>query len=55
MKGVEAATGQRLSQVVGDFVDEEKTPIAVWVLSPFTNGVPSRRSEEHTSELQSQR
>lgn len=31
MKGVEAATGKRLSEVVGDFVDESKTPIAVWV------------------------
>ena len=31
MKGVEVTTGKRLSQVVGDFVDESKTPIAVWV------------------------
>ena len=31
MKGVEAATGKRLSEVVEDFVDENKTPIAVWV------------------------
>lgn len=31
MKGVEVDTGCRLSEVVADFVDEEKTPIAVWV------------------------
>ena len=31
MKGVEVTTGKRLSQVVGDFVDESKTPVAVWV------------------------
>lgn len=31
MKGVEASTGCRLSQVVASFVDEDKTPIAVWV------------------------
>ena len=31
MKGVEADTGKRLSEVVGEFVDESKTPVAVWV------------------------
>lgn len=31
MKGVEATTGKRLSEVVGEFVDESKTPVAVWV------------------------
>ncbi len=31
MKGVEVTTGKRLSQVVGDFVDTSKTPVAVWV------------------------
>lgn len=31
MKGVEVDTGCRLSEIVADFVDEEKTPIAVWV------------------------
>ena len=45
MKGVEAATGQRLSQVVGDFVDEEKTPIAVWVgpghPQDYVKGIPN--------------
>ncbi len=31
MKGVEVDTGCRLSEIVADFVDEDKTPIAVWV------------------------
>lgn len=31
MKGVEVSTGARLSEVVSDFVDTSKTPIAVWV------------------------
>lgn len=37
--------GQRLSQVVGDFVDEEKTPIAVWVgpghPQDYVKGIPN--------------
>lgn len=45
MKGVEATTGKRLSQVVGDFVDEEKTPIAVWVgpghPQDYVKGIPN--------------
>ncbi|MBE6738148.1 MAG: glycerol-3-phosphate dehydrogenase [Ruminococcaceae bacterium] len=45
MKGVEEATGCRLSEVVGAFVDEEKTPIAVWVgpghPQDFTKGIPN--------------
>ncbi len=45
MKGVEESTGQRLSQVVGAFVDEEKTPIAVWVgpghPQDFVKGIPN--------------
>lgn len=45
MKGVEAATGKRLSEVVGDFVDESKTPIAVWVgpghPQDYVNGIPN--------------
>ncbi|MEE1219943.1 MAG: NAD(P)H-dependent glycerol-3-phosphate dehydrogenase [Ruminococcus sp.] len=45
MKGVEATTGQRLSQVVGDFVDESKTPIAVWVgpghPQDYVKGIPN--------------
>ncbi|MBQ2944127.1 MAG: NAD(P)-binding domain-containing protein [Ruminococcus sp.] len=45
MKGVEEATGCRLSEVVGSFVDEEKTPIAVWVgpghPQDFVKGIPN--------------
>ena len=45
MKGVEAATGKRLSQIVGEFVDEEKTPVAVWVgpghPQDYVKGIPN--------------
>ncbi|MBR3971419.1 MAG: NAD(P)-binding domain-containing protein [Ruminococcus sp.] len=45
MKGVEESTGCRLSEVVGSFVDEEKTPVAVWVgpghPQDFTKGIPN--------------
>ncbi len=45
MKGVEADTGKRLSEVVGDFVDESKTPIAVWVgpghPQDYVKGIPN--------------
>ncbi len=45
MKGVEEATGCRLSEVVGSFVDEEKTPVAVWVgpghPQDFVKGIPN--------------
>lgn len=45
MKGIEAQTGCRLSQVVSDFVDEEKTPIAVWVgpghPQDYVRGIPN--------------
>lgn len=45
MKGVEESTGCRLSEVVGSFVDEEKTPIAVWVgpghPQDFVKGIPN--------------
>lgn len=45
MKGVEESTGERLSQVVGSFVDENKTPIAVWVgpghPQDFVKGIPN--------------
>ncbi|MDY3861874.1 MAG: NAD(P)H-dependent glycerol-3-phosphate dehydrogenase [Ruminococcus sp.] len=45
MKGVEVTTGKRLSQVVADFVDEEKTPIAVWVgpghPQDYVKGIPN--------------
>ncbi len=45
MKGVEESTGCRLSEVVGSFVDEEKTPVAVWVgpghPQDFVKGIPN--------------
>ena len=45
MKGVEASTGKRLSEVVGDFIDESKTPIAVWVgpghPQDYVKGIPN--------------
>ena len=45
MKGVEVKTGKRLSEVVGDFVDEDKTPIAVWVgpghPQDYVKGIPN--------------
>lgn len=45
MKGVEESTGCRLSEVVSSFVDEEKTPIAVWVgpghPQDFVKGIPN--------------
>lgn len=45
MKGVEASSGKRLSEVVGDFVDEEKTPVAVWVgpghPQDYVKGIPN--------------
>ncbi len=45
MKGVEADTGKRLSEIVGEFVDESKTPIAVWVgpghPQDYVRGIPN--------------
>ena len=45
MKGIEVATGSRLSEVVGDFVDESKTPVAVWVgpghPQDYVRGIPN--------------
>ncbi|MBQ1977482.1 MAG: glycerol-3-phosphate dehydrogenase, partial [Ruminococcus sp.] len=45
MKGVEVTTGCRLSEVVSSFIDEEKTPIAVWVgpghPQDFVKGIPN--------------
>ena len=45
MKGIEVSTGSRLSQVVGDFVDTDKTPIAVWVgpghPQDYVKGIPN--------------
>ena len=45
MKGVEAATGKRLSEIVGEFVDTAKTPVAVWVgpghPQDYVKGIPN--------------
>lgn len=45
MKGVEESTGCRLSEVVTSFVDEDKTPVAVWVgpghPQDFVKGIPN--------------
>lgn len=45
MKGVEASTGKRLSEIVGEFVDESQTPIAVWVgpghPQDYVKGIPN--------------
>ncbi len=45
MKGVEAATGKRLSEIVCEFVDESKTPVAVWVgpghPQDYVKGIPN--------------
>ncbi len=45
MKGVEATTGKRLSEIVGEFVEESKTPIAVWVgpghPQDYVKGIPN--------------
>lgn len=45
MKGVEVDTGCRLSEVVSAFVDETKTPIAVWVgpghPQDYVKGIPN--------------
>ena len=45
MKGVEATTGKRLSEIVGEFVDESKAPVAVWVgpghPQDYVKGIPN--------------
>lgn len=45
MKGVEATTGKRLSEVVEEFVDKTQTPIAVWVgpghPQDYVKGIPN--------------
>lgn len=45
MKGIEETTGRRLTQVVGDYIDIEKTPVAVWVgpghPQDFVKGIPN--------------
>lgn len=45
MKGIEETTGRRLTQVVGDYIDTKKTPVAVWVgpghPQDFVRGIPN--------------
>ena len=45
MKGIEESTGKRLTQVVSDFVDTDKTPVAVWVgpghPQDYVKGIPN--------------
>lgn len=45
MKGIEEATGRRLSEIVSYYVDTSKTPVAVWVgpghPQDFVRGIPN--------------
>lgn len=45
MKGVEEKSGKRLSEVMEEFVDTEKTPVAVWVgpghPQDYVRGIPN--------------
>ena len=45
MKGIEESTGKRLTQVVSDFVDTDRTPVAVWVgpghPQDYVKGIPN--------------
>lgn len=45
MKGIEESTGKRLTQVVSDFVNTDKTPVAVWVgpghPQDYVKGIPN--------------
>lgn len=45
MKGIEETTGRRLTQIVGNYIDTEKTPVAVWVgpghPQDFVKGIPN--------------
>lgn len=45
MKGIEESTGRRLTQIVGDYIDTSKTPVAVWVgpghPQDFVRGIPN--------------
>ncbi|MGN1051266.1 MAG: NAD(P)H-dependent glycerol-3-phosphate dehydrogenase [Acutalibacteraceae bacterium] len=45
MKGIEVSTGKRLSQVVDDFIDKDKTKVAVWVgpghPQDYVRGIPN--------------
>ncbi|MCH5304732.1 MAG: NAD(P)-binding domain-containing protein [Ruminococcus sp.] len=45
MKGVEEKTGKRLTEVMNEFIDEEKTPVAIWVgpghPQDYVKGIPN--------------
>lgn len=45
MKGIEETTGRRLTEIVKDYIDTEKTPVAVWVgpghPQDFVKGIPN--------------
>lgn len=45
MKGIEETTGRRLTQIVSDYIDTNKTPVAVWVgpghPQDFVQGIPN--------------
>ncbi len=45
MKGVEVTTGKRLTEVMSEFVDQSKTPVAVWVgpghPQDYVRGIPN--------------
>ena len=45
MKGIEESTGKRLTEVTAEFVDTDKTPVAVWVgpghPQDYVRGVPN--------------
>lgn len=45
MKGLEASTGKRLSEIVDEFVDERQTPVAIWVgpghPQDYVKGIPN--------------
>ncbi len=45
MKGIEETTGKRLTQIVSEYIDTEKTPVAVWVgpghPQDFVKGIPN--------------
>ena len=45
MKGIEESTGKRLTEVVGDFIDKDKTKVAVWVgpghPQDYVKGIPN--------------
>lgn len=45
MKGIEESTGKRLTEVISDFIDKDKTDVAVWVgpghPQDYVKGIPN--------------